>query len=119
MDEWMRRWSVQHPSVLVIALVRCTSRLSSNNNVVDQMQMLGSGVYPVLNYYFLPVKGVGDREIVFCTLGQEEYTIGVDIPYPLFSNGATLCCIILTHFNNEVPVRVLVFTVLCFTAVVT
>ena len=67
-----------------------TSVPGSNNNVVQVIQvMLGSGVHPgCFEFMFLPEEGVGDRKIVFCTLGQEEYTIGVDIPYPLFSNDA-------------------------------
>ena len=51
-------------------------------NVVDKMPMLGSGEHPgCFGFFFLPEKCV---EIVFYTLGQEEFTIELIFPTPSF-----------------------------------
>lgn len=66
--EWMRRWSVQHPSVLVIALVMYIASVpGSNNDIIYQMPMFGSRVHPKclnVEFVFLPEQGIGDKKVV-------------------------------------------------------
>lgn len=52
----------------------------TDNDIVNQMPMYGVWVHPgCFEFISLTEECVGNSEIVFSTLGQEQDTIGLDI----------------------------------------
>lgn len=75
----------------------------TDNDIVNQMPTFGGRVHPgCFESVSLSEECVGNGEIVFSTLGQEEDTIGVDISYTLLTDDAVPCFVIPTDSGIEV-----------------
>ncbi|KYO26761.1 hypothetical protein Y1Q_0019224 [Alligator mississippiensis] len=62
----------------------------SDNNIVKKVPMIEAWVLlSGLTIVTLCEDSIHDEQIMLCTLAEEEGTIGIDFPHPLFSIGAT------------------------------
>ena len=52
-----------------------------------------------------PEQGVGDAEVVFCTLAEEEQTVVIDLAYSLSAKNAFPAAVLLPYSGVEISKR--------------